>query len=133
MEISMFLSRLISAAPGLVFWIAVIVVAIIMLRRSGGRAERFLVAGAGVHIVSSLFRIPVTAVTLWLYHEGYSTNYISSVSSGCGIFINIISMVGIICLVYAFWVKFKARTFGSVGSLTIPELERGTHVTNTGN
>jgi len=116
MDISMFLGGLVGAAPALVFWIAVIAVGIIMLRRSGGRAERFLVAGASLNIVSSLLRIPVTAITLWLFHEGYSTTYINSVASGCGIFLNVISMAGIICLIYAFWVKFKARDSALVES-----------------
>ncbi|MFC2005248.1 hypothetical protein ACFLUY_03380 [Chloroflexota bacterium] len=119
MFFSLFLGGLIGAAPALVFWIAIIVVTIIMLRRGGGRAERFLVAGVSLNIVRSLLRIPVTAVSLWLFHEGYDTTYISLVTSGCGIFLNVISMAGIICLVYAFWIKFSSRTLEDTGSLEL--------------
>ncbi len=113
MEISDFfglwLGYLISAAPALVFWIAVIVFIIVMLRRGGGKAERFLVAGAGIEITGNLLRIPTGAIVPWLLHKGYSITYISSITTGCGIFLNVISMAGIICLIYAFWVKFKAE------------------------
>ncbi len=113
MEISDFfglwLGYLIGAAPSLILWIAVIVFATIMLRRAGGRAERFLVAGAGIEIAGTLLRIPVGAIAPWLFHQGYSITYISTVTTGSGIFLNVISMAGIICFIYAFWVKFKAR------------------------
>ena len=125
----LFLGYLIGAAPALVFWIAVVIICIVMLKRGGGRAERFLVAGASLEIIGNLLRIPTGAITFWLFHGGYSTTYISTVSLVSGIFVNVISMAGIICLVYAFWVKFKARTLDSIGSLTIPELGRGAHDT----
>jgi len=124
MEISVFFSMclgyLIGAAPALVFWIAVIIFFIVMLRRGGGRAERFLIAGAGINIIGNLIRIPMGAIAPWLFHEGYSITYISSVTLGSGIFLNVISMAGIICLIYAFWVKFKARTSESKSFLAIP-------------
>ncbi len=126
-EISMFFGGLIGAAPALVFWIAVIVFATLMLRRGRGRAERLLIAGASLKVISGLLNIPTVAIVPWLVDRGYSVTDAVSWLSGYGIFCNIIGMAGIICLVYAFWMKFKARTFESAGSLTIPELERGTH------
>ena len=123
---SLWLGYLIGGAPTLVFWIVVIIFIIVMLRRGGSRAEHFLLAGASLEITGTLLRIPTGAITPWLFHQGYSTTYISSVTTGCGIFLNVISMAGIICFIYAFWVKFNAGTSESTGSLTIPELERGT-------
>ena len=124
MEISVFFSMclgyLIGAAPALVFWIAVIIFIIVMLRSGGGRAERFLVAGASLEITGTLLRIPTGAITPWLLQKGYSITYINSVTTGCDIFLNVISMAGIICFIYAFWVKFKTRTSESIGSLAIP-------------
>ncbi len=112
MEISGFFSillgGLIGVAPALVLWIAVIVFAAIMLRRGGGRAERFLVAGAGLKIISNLLGIPTGFIPIWLIDRGYSMDSAVSIASNCGIFLNAIGMAGIICLVYAFWVKFKA-------------------------
>lgn len=115
METSIFFSSclgyLIGAAPALVFWIVIIIFATIMLRRVGGRAERFLVAGVGIEMAGTLLRIPMGAIAPWIFHQGYSTTYISSVSTGYGIFLNVISMAGIICFIYAFWVKFKAKSY----------------------
>jgi hypothetical protein len=107
-EISMFYGGLIGAAPALVFWTAVIIFAVIMLRRGGGRAERFMITGAGLKIISNLLGIPTTFIPVWLIDKGYSMDSAVSIASGCGIFLNVIGMAGIICLIYAFWVKFKA-------------------------
>ena len=126
-EISMFFGGLIGAALALVFWIAVIIFTIVMLRRGGGRAERFLIAGASLKIVSSLLNIPTVAIVPWLVDRGYSVTDAVSWLSGYGIFCDVFGMAGIICLVYAFWVKFKARTFENIDTLKILELERGTH------
>lgn len=108
---NVFLGPLVSVAPALVFWIAVIVLAAIMLRRGGGRAERFLVAGGGLKIIGNLLSIPTVAIVPWLVVRGYSMDSAVSLVEYYGIFLNVISMVGIICLVYAFWVKFKSRNF----------------------
>jgi len=113
MEVSDFLisslSYFIGAAPSLVFWIVVFVFTVIILRRSGGRAERFLLAGASLGIAGSLLRVPTGAITFWLFHQGYSDTYIGSVSTGCEIFLNVVSMAGVICFIYAFWIRFKAN------------------------
>ena len=111
MEISMFLGVLTGVAPYLAGWIAVIILAAIMLRRGWGRAERFLVAGASLKLVSNLLHIPAIAIVPWLIQEGSSITYANSVAFGYGIFRGVIGMAGIICLVYAFWVKFKVRNF----------------------
>jgi len=127
MEISIFFSLwlgfLIGASPALVFWIAVIIFATITLRRVGGRAERFLVAGASLEMAGTLLRIPAGAISPWLYHQGYSTAYMSSVSTGCGIFLNVISMAGIICFVYAFWLKFKTSRYNITESVNEEQIE----------
>lgn len=111
MEISdyfgLLLTGLMGIGPSLVLWIVVIILAVIMMRRGGSRAERFLVAGASLKILSNLLGIPASVIMIWLLHEGYSAAYRSSATLGYGIFCKAIGMAGIICLVYAFWVKFK--------------------------
>ena len=107
MEISMFLAQFINVVPALLLWIAVIVLAAILLRRGGGRAERFLIAGASLKIMSNLLGLAAFAILHGLIDRGYSIAYANSVVSGYGIFCNVVGMVGIICLVYAFWVKFR--------------------------
>ena len=110
MGVSEFLMVLAGSAPALVLWIAVVIFAAIMLRRGGGRAERFLVAGASLKIIGNLLGIATITIAPWLADKGYSMDYTASALSGYGIFLNVVSMAGIICLIYAFWVKFKARS-----------------------
>jgi hypothetical protein len=119
MNADLLLGGLVGAAPSLVFWIAVIVFAAVMLGRGGGRAERFLIAGAGIKILSSLLIIPTAFITLWLVDKGYRITYASSVANYCGIFLDVVGMAGIICLIYAFWLKFKERYFK--GEATLPQ------------
>jgi hypothetical protein len=96
-------------APVLVLWIAVVVFAAVMLRRGGGRAERFMITGAGIKILSNLLTIPMVFIVPWLIGRGYNSDYAISASTGYGIFLNVIGMAGIICLIYAFWIKFRER------------------------
>ena len=119
MDISKFLMYLMGEGPALVLWIVVIILAAVMLRRGGGRAERFLVAGAGLKIISNLPIMPTLFITPWLYGEGYSSTYARSVIEVYGIFCKIVGMAGIVCLVYAFWVKFNTRN--SEGTFTLPQ------------
>ena len=119
MDISMFLTSLMGVGPALALWIAVVIFATIVLRRGGGRAERFLVAGASLKIISNLLSIPSFAILHWFISRGYSIDYANSVVTGYGIFCKVIGMAGIICLVYAFWVKFKTRN--SEGIVSLPQ------------
>ena len=116
---NVFLGGLIGIAPALVLWIAVIVFAVIMLRRGGGRAERFLVTGASLKIISNLLSIPSFAILHWFIQKGYSIDYANSVVSGYGISCKVIGMAGIICLVYAFWIKFKEMNIE--GKVSLPQ------------
>ena len=109
MGISIFTAGLINAAPSLVIWIAAIVLATVLLRRGGGRAEKFLLTGAGVMLVSSLLMIPGIVVVPYLVERGAPMTDAASASWSLNLLRNVIGMVGIICLVYAFWVKFKTR------------------------
>ena len=107
MEISMFLAQFINIIPALLLWIAVIVLAVILLRRGGDRAERFLILGASLKIVSNLLGLAAFGILHGLINRGYSITYANTVVFGYGIFCNVVGMTGIICLVYAFWIKFK--------------------------
>jgi hypothetical protein len=92
-------------APILVFWTVAIIFGVIMLRREGGRAERFFIAGAGIKILSNLLSIPRSFIDLWLFREDYSSIF----STGIDIFFLVINMIGILCLIYAFWLKFDTK------------------------
>ena len=102
---------LIGQAPYLAAWIAATVVAVIMLRRGGDTAERFLLIGASLMLVQSIITIPTTALGTWLIvGRGMNNVEAASMLSVFGLIRGCIGLAGIICLVYAFWVKFKARS-----------------------
>jgi hypothetical protein len=109
MGIFEYLIALAASAPAIALWIAVIIYGAIKLNRGGGRAERFLIAGGSVKLAGNLLVIPTFFFVPWLFHQGYSTDYISAVSNGYAIFRNLISMAGLLCLLYAFWVKFNVK------------------------
>ena len=110
MNFSIMLGGLITAAPYLVAWIVAIIVAVIMLRRGGGRAERFLLSGSCLMLVSTLFTVPMPAIAPWLVEGGASRVEAASVISGFNLFRGLVGLVGILCLVYAFWIKFKVKS-----------------------
>ena len=113
------IGSLIGAAPGMLLWIVIIVLAIIMLRPSWGRAKSFLVAGAGLKILGHLLGVPAVAIVPWLVDRGYGITSLGSINLIYIIFLNVISMAGIICLIYAFWVKFKE--INTEETVSIPE------------
>lgn len=103
--------NLIPAAPYLAAWIAAIVLSVIMLRRGGGRAERFLLAGSCMMLAGTLFRSIASAVIQVLFiQKGWDALRVATVLSYNGLFFGLVSMAGIICLVYAFWIKFKVKS-----------------------
>ena len=100
---------LLSSAPPLAGWIVAVVLAAIMLRRGGARAERFLLAGACLMLLASVLSVPTSALGVWLHTVRDMTSVqAASWLSIFGLIRGVINLAGIICLVYAFWVKFKS-------------------------
>lgn len=109
MGISIFTAGLINTAPSLIVWIAATVIATVLLRRRRGKAEKFLLAGGVVMVVNSLLMIPGAVVSPYLIERGATMTDAASAARSLNLLRNVIGMVGIICLVYAFWVKFKTK------------------------
>ena len=107
------LSRLVVNAPYLVAWIVAIVFSVIMLRRGGGRAERFLLTGSCLMLASKLFSVPIVLIVPLLVDSGWSTDRAVPVLSGIALFVSLGGLAGIMCLVYAFWIKFKVKSNAS--------------------
>ncbi len=107
---SIIIHNLIPAAPYLAAWIAAIVFSVIMLRRGGGRAERFLLTGSCLMLAGKLFSVPTVLIVPLLVGSGWSTDRALPMLSGFGFFLGLISLAGIMCLVYAFWIKFKVKS-----------------------
>ena len=110
MNFPVMLGGLITASPPLAAWSVAIIVAVIMLRHGGGRAERFLLLGSCLMLASTLFTVPMAAIAPWLVEGGASRVEAVSVLSGFNLFRGLVGLAGILCLVYAFWIKFKVRS-----------------------
>ena len=109
---TLLLIGLMGAAIPLAFWIAVIVFARIMQKRGGGKAERFLITGASLNLASVILRVPTNIIVPVLAFQDQPMDIISTintVSTAIRIATDIIDMAGIICIIYAFWVKFNNR------------------------
>jgi hypothetical protein len=103
------LGGLVSSLPALLGWTVALVLAVIMLRRGGARAERLLVAGASLMLLQSVVAALTSAVVSWLTLErGMANVEIAFINGAFGLAKGLIGLAGIICLVYAFWLKFKA-------------------------
>ena len=90
------------------FWLGTLVFGIVMLRRGGGKPERFFITGAALSLFGMLLRILIIYLP-WLYNRDYGSDTMSSITFWVGLCINIISALGVMGLVYAFWLKFKNR------------------------
>ena len=106
---------LLFATPYLAAWIIAIVLSVTMLRRGGERAERFLLAGSCLMFAQKLFIVPISVVTRLLVipsliERGWSPPMAASLLSYINIFFSLVSLAGIISLVYAFWIKFKVKS-----------------------
>jgi protein-S-isoprenylcysteine O-methyltransferase Ste14 len=109
MGILEYLVALAASAPAIALWIAVIIYGAVKLNRGGGRAERFLIAGGSVKLLSNLLGVANLFFLPWLFNYNVSVDDITTYNIGYSVFRSIVSMAGILCLLYAFWVKFKAK------------------------
>ena len=78
-----------------------------MLKRGGGKAERFLFAGASLMLVRSIVSTLTDFIIMWL------SDTVTSVGAVIAPVLwsqALLSLAGTICLVYAFWVKFKVTS-----------------------
>jgi hypothetical protein len=89
--------------PEIAAWSIGIVLAIIMLRRGGRKPETLLLIGCVLFLLSSLSSLILNTVVHVIQELR-----ISVVSYGLitGLTTGILSLAGLVCLVWAFWLKF---------------------------
>lgn len=96
-------------SPILVAWIVGIVIAARMLKKGGEKAERLLLIGCCLMLAKTLISPFTHAIILWLISERTITAQgIGFMMSIVQIPLGIISLAGIVCLVIAFWMKFRS-------------------------
>ena len=99
---------LLGSIPVLLAWLVGIVLATLMLRRGGRKAEYLLLIGCSLMFVAQLVRPFLTGLALWLVAECGMTRASAS-GLAFSIPISILSMAGIVCLVFAFWTRWKTK------------------------
>jgi len=110
-SVSVFTGDFISRAPYLAAWTVAIILAVIMVRRGGGKAEKLFLAGSGLMLISTLASPLLKQLWAWLVAERGMSRAAASgwfVSLPLGI----LGVAGFVCLVYAFWLSFMAKKQG---------------------
>ena len=104
---------LIPSAVYIAAWIVALVFAVRMTRSSGGRPEHFLRIGVSLMLTGAVIGAVTEGISLWLVphliDSGTSMRSIAQIFGAISIVRACISLAGVILLVYAFWIKFKAK------------------------
>ncbi|HUV43398.1 MAG TPA: hypothetical protein VMW13_01075 [Dehalococcoidales bacterium] len=107
MDIAIFYGGLIGAAPALVFWVAILILAIIMLRRGGRRTEQFLIVACSLKIAATVLGIFSVAISLWRFEAGDPLDTMSLTTKGYRAFVSLVDAAGTLGFLYAFWTRFR--------------------------
>jgi len=110
-SVSVFTGDFISRVPHLVAWTVAIILAVIMVRRGGGKAEKLLLAGSSLMFVAQLVSPYLSGFVSWLIHEQGMSRALAS-GLAVSLPMGVLSLSGIVCLVYGFWLRFMAKKQG---------------------
>ena len=103
-------SSLIRMIPSLVVWLAGLVLSIKMIKRGGSKPEKLLVAGCSLILLKTILSpIPRILIDVWMNRESMSAMTVGRMMSIFSIPGMIFGLAGFICLVMAFWLKFKVK------------------------
>ena len=112
-ELRSIIYNLIPHSIFLIAWVVAVVFAVRMFKHGGARAERFLLIGVSLMLASSVVGSIFTAITPWIVFwvagAGGGAKNLGIVFSIIGAFRSLVSLAGIIYLVYAFWKKFRTQ------------------------
>ncbi len=103
-------SSLVRTIPLFLVWLIGLALSIKMLRRDGTRPEKLLVAGCSLILLKTILSpFPRIVAEAWVNREGMSAVAFGRTITLFSIPGVIISLTGFICLVIAFWIKFKVE------------------------
>ena len=96
--------------PELIGWAAGIVLAVIMIGRGGGKAEKLLLAGCSLLFFTMLANPFVIGLVRSLTQQQDTSYRITAQTMGWAtLLLGVLSLAGLICLIWAFWVRFRTR------------------------
>jgi hypothetical protein len=100
--------------PEILAWLVGILLAVLMLRQGGGRAEKLFLVGCSLifiaRLASPLLSELVQRVTT---QRDMSHLAIAQTMGWVRLPLSALGLAGLVCLVIAFWVRFKARQVSS--------------------
>ena len=91
----------------LIVWLVALIVALRIIKKEPGRAEQFFLIGVSLNIVGIL--LIVAWVIIFVMNGNSLPGIIISNLPWISVVHECAILAGIICLVYAFWIKFKAK------------------------
>ena len=95
--------------PELVAWGIGIALAVLMVRRGGGKAEKLFLAGCSLMFTVQLARPLLSELIQSLLLKQNMSNI--DIAGTMGLTINltfsVLTIAGLVCLVWAFWVRFR--------------------------
>ena len=96
--------------PMLLVWLAGIVLAVLMVRRGGGKPEKLFLAGCSSMFASTLVSSLMWGlVRWWMSEQDRFTVTIGQAMGWTTLTTAILSLVGVVCLVWAFWIRFWTK------------------------
>jgi len=98
---------LIATTPELITWCIGIVLAIIMIKRGGARAEKLFLSGCIIMLIVAV----ISGFIPWFYKQQIGGLILGA--REIGIIVSIVSgipgLAGFVCLVVAFWLRFRMK------------------------
>jgi hypothetical protein len=90
--------------PEMLAWLFGIILAAIMIRRGGAKAEKLLLTGCILMFAVGVISMLLSGLMPWLQEQSLSAQQLGLVLS----IQSIPGLAGIVCLVIAFWMRFRA-------------------------
>ena len=107
-------TTLLEQIPVLLAWLVGIVLAVLMVRWGGGKAEKLLLAGCSLIFTHNLATPLLSELVRWLGSERGMSNIATAQTMGLvrSLPLFIFGLSGFVCLVLAFWMRFKTGKRG---------------------
>ncbi len=101
---------LLSNIPGMVAWFSGVMLAIIMLRRGGAKAEILLLIGCSLMLAEKLINPLLSGLVRWVMSEQVMSNVVTAQTIGLvRLPLAVLSIAALVCLIWAFWLKFRIK------------------------
>jgi membrane-bound metal-dependent hydrolase YbcI (DUF457 family) len=92
--------------PEIAAWAFGIVLAVLMVRRGGSKAEKLLLAGCALMFALEILSMVFAGMMPWIREQRISAQEVGIINS---LVIGLPSLAGFVCLILAYWFRFRRR------------------------